>query len=582
MSKRFYGNHVLRGIRAWTVRGTILFLVLQTVAQAVTFTVQVTLVGGPSPTWDVAPYVLVRYGTSCPAGTGSGAVSGFTDLLGAGVYNVACYMDNDTQEGRVFVGSGMSSTCFTAPPQGGTIARTIIWGGGLNQTGPAPTDRYITFNVQNKTITVKTYNVKNSAGEIVGVMTIAPGATESFTYHSPTGAQNLTLEVQGPNGEVISTPVTPTDLGWSSNTVPEVPMNIVDSWGIVGNINGDGTIDFNSPIGTPADDGTLRDAANAIATTIQQGDAVQSAKLTAIQAALGSVNTVLGVIAGTEAAAASSAVSTAVNTSAIASNTAGIGGKLDGIGSGIAGVKESIDGLTFPVVDPRPNIDALPESMKAKGVDSIAAAGSFDSAGASAAATSAASAGIGALTGVSVPYAAPTKPAAGGAWTITLRGEPIDFNPMNQPFFVDTAALSWKILFWFVTAAYALLAWKTISKTVREASQVPQAVTAGTTILGTNINSVGALGMAAIIVVVIAAIPVAGVILFGSAVSIAPLAVDPLSGFGGAVATGINLAFEFIPIGQICTLAGAYFALQVSCDVLFLAAMAIVKFAVGS
>jgi len=167
--------------------------------------------------------------------------------------------------------------------------------------------------------------------------------------------------------------------------------------------------------------------------------------------------------------------------------------------------------------------------------------------------------------------------------TVAIGSWVVDLNPLHNASFADLAAMVRAFFVWMFTAGFVLGIVKMVEGYVQASTSARQAQSSGTAILGTNINSGLAIAMAAVITVVLTAIPVVGMAFLathGGAFS-AVLGVNPFTGVSGPVAGAIYLADAFIPLDMLITQTFWMIVGRISMGATYWTATTIVRFLVG-
>jgi hypothetical protein len=134
---------------------------------------------------------------------------------------------------------------------------------------------------------------------------------------------------------------------------------------------------------------------------------------------------------------------------------------------------------------------------------------------------------------------------------------------------------------WFIVVGLFYANWTYLEKYVMNLFIVPQATTAGQSVLGNNVNAASAVAAAVIIVAVIATVPTAGLVLIhgGETMGVSPD--TGATGVSAAWGLGWYLLNLFVPMQTIISALVSHILMRVFVMKLFIVAAAIVKILVG-
>lgn len=171
--------------------------------------------------------------------------------------------------------------------------------------------------------------------------------------------------------------------------------------------------------------------------------------------------------------------------------------------------------------------------------------------------------------------------SAPGGWNLSLAGHSFDLNPMNIPFVAAAASWLRGLITWAFWAFFLLYAWKYLDASMSAAMRTQQSASAGTSIAGTNINTVTALAMAALIVVATAAVPAFAVTYLSGSGGLAAISVNPFTSADSVVRQAVWLMDNFIPIDLLVTGLVTFLIYRASLSGITYLAMGTIKFLVG-
>jgi hypothetical protein len=189
--------------------------------------------------------------------------------------------------------------------------------------------------------------------------------------------------------------------------------------------------------------------------------------------------------------------------------------------------------------------------------------------------------------GGAVPNVSASDEDAGGGelLNVTLGGAGVGIVPLvMSTSALDTvmpAATAARIAFkWCILIILAICNYKVLVVEVRTTLMIPQARTAGTSLLGTNINSASAIVCAAIIVALAATLPTvfaSGIVETFASISLS----SPASVFAAASSVAYSFVSHYFPLAMLATAVVNHIAFRIASNIMELGAAAIVKFLVG-
>ncbi|MCO5053683.1 MAG: hypothetical protein M9920_15500 [Verrucomicrobiae bacterium] len=175
--------------------------------------------------------------------------------------------------------------------------------------------------------------------------------------------------------------------------------------------------------------------------------------------------------------------------------------------------------------------------------------------------------------------------ALDSSWTITVpaggQSFQVNLNPFSLGWVSDLAALCRRIVTWGVLF---LLVWRNTHITIAAIMATGgfrQATSAGTTVLGTNVNSGLALAMAVAITVAVGVIPVALVTWAGATGHLPTIFSSPFTASTSPILQSLYLANQFFPLALMLTASISAWVYQISLGGLLWVSQAIVRFLVG-
>jgi len=161
-------------------------------------------------------------------------------------------------------------------------------------------------------------------------------------------------------------------------------------------------------------------------------------------------------------------------------------------------------------------------------------------------------------------------------------GYTMNLNPLANEGIAVIASGTRSILVWLITCVYFIALWQCFDTKMSDVTKARQASTAGTTVLGENVNAVSATLMATAITVAALAIPGFMVAWWSDHGSVSSfLSAGPLSGVTGIFAHSIALANAFIPLDVIIADVVGYMVFRVSCTSLYFTVSTIIRYLVG-
>ena len=173
----------------------------------------------------------------------------------------------------------------------------------------------------------------------------------------------------------------------------------------------------------------------------------------------------------------------------------------------------------------------------------------------------------------------------GAGWTLSVpligSSVELDLNPFSRAWVFDLAGLCRRIVTWGVLFTLLWRNTKVTLEAIMATGGFRQATSAGTTVLGTNVNSGLALAMAAAITVAVGVVPSALVTWAGATGHLPTIFSSPFTASTSGIQQALWMANQFLPLALILTAAISAWVYQISLGGLLWVSQTVVRFLVG-
>jgi hypothetical protein len=336
-----------------------------------------------------------------------------------------------------------------------------------------------------------------------------------------------------------------------------------------------------------ATEGTLKTVGETLHRDLQEGTELARRAAEDAKTAAASIATKLDTLHSDNTAAGTKLDTLHSDNTTAAGKLDGLGTKLDGLGTNLLTANHHLQDLDL-IASSLADISESVESNRVAGTDKDWTNGLPSQTEMEEGATAAAATTKGkfeAGQGSVEAWGAGTSPQSfdGSGWTFHVGGalgQTIDCNPLNYDWVAEVANWFRTAVTWVFTALFFLSIVHSVTKTMHSAAAVPQSRSAGTAVMGTNLNSALALAMAAAIVVLLATIP-ALLFVWMDAGIFSYLVNSPFISYGGVMGNALALANAFLPLDIIVEQTVFRMVVQMTLGGVFFAVSAGIRFLVG-